>query len=146
VTGCPVTAAPCGVATAPGAVSTAKSLQGGLEYRARLNYNANRAIPLLTLAQQEVEKTVPFTIEERAEIIESSRIHETDTGSPEVQVSLLTHRINQLTEHLKVHKHDLHSRRGLLMMVGQRRRLLKYLGKKSPERYRALIAKLGLRH
>jgi len=89
---------------------------------------------------------VPFTIEERAEIIETYRIHETDTGSPEVQVSLLTYRINQLTEHLKVHKHDLHSRRGLLMMVGQRRRLLKYLGKKSPERYRALIAKLGLRH
>lgn len=101
---------------------------------------------MLTLAQQEVEKTVPFTIEEKTEIIENSRIHETDTGSPEVQVSLLTHRINQLTEHLKVHKHDLHSRRGLLMMVGQRRRLLKYLGNKSPERYRALIAKLGLRH
>ncbi len=89
---------------------------------------------------------MPFTIEEKAEIIENSRIHETDTGSPEVQVSILTRRINQLTEHLKVHKHDLHSRRGLLIMVGQRRRLLKYLGKKSPERYRALIAKLGLRH
>lgn len=101
---------------------------------------------MLIVAQQEVEKTVPFTIEEKAEIIENFRIHETDTGSPEVQVSILTHRINQLTEHLKVHKHDLHSHRGLLMMVGQRRRLLKYLGKKSPERYRALIAKLGLRH
>lgn len=89
---------------------------------------------------------MPFTAEEKTEVIENSRIHETDTGSPEVQVSLLTHRINQLTEHMKVHKHDLHSRRGLLMMVGQRRRLLKYLGKKSPERYRALIARLGLRH
>jgi small subunit ribosomal protein S15 len=89
---------------------------------------------------------VPFTLEEKAEIIQNSRVHETDTGSPEVQVSILTHRINQITEHLKVHKHDVHSRRGLLMLVGQRRRLLKYLSKKSPERYRALIANLGLRH
>jgi small subunit ribosomal protein S15 len=102
--------------------------------------------PLLILAQQEVEKTVPFTIEEKTEVIANSRVHETDTGSPEVQVSLLTHRINQLTEHLKVHKHDLHSKRGLRMMVGQRKRLLTYLSKKSPERYRVLIAKLGLRH
>ncbi len=89
---------------------------------------------------------MPFTIEEKTEVIENFRIHEADTGSPEVQVSLLTHRINQLTEHLKVHKHDLHSYRGLRMLIGQRRRLLKYLGKKSPERYRVLIAKLGLRH
>jgi small subunit ribosomal protein S15 len=89
---------------------------------------------------------VALTVEEKAEIIANSRIHETDTGSPEVQVSLLTRRINQLTEHLKVHKHDLHSRRGLMMLVGQRRRLLAYLSKKSPDRYRVLIAKLGLRH
>ncbi len=89
---------------------------------------------------------MPFTVEQRAEVIENARVHETDTGSPEVQVSILTYRINQLTEHLKVHKHDLHSKRGLMMMVGQRRRLLGYLSKKSPERYRALIAKLGLRH
>jgi small subunit ribosomal protein S15 len=87
-----------------------------------------------------------LTLEEKTEIIADSRMHEADTGSPEVQVSILTRRINQLTEHLKIHKHDLHSRRGLLMMVGQRRRLLKYLSKKSPERYRALIARLGLRH
>lgn len=87
-----------------------------------------------------------LTLEEKTEIIENSRTHETDTGSPEVQVSILTRRINQMTEHLKVHKHDLHSRRGLLMMVGQRRRLLSYLSKKSPDRYRALIANLGLRH
>lgn len=86
-----------------------------------------------------------FTTEEKLGVIESSRIHETDTGSPEVQVSILTRRISQMTEHLKVHKHDVHSRRGLMMMVGQRRRLLAYLSKKSPERYRALIAKLGLR-
>ena len=86
-----------------------------------------------------------LTVEEKAEIISDSHVHETDTGSPEVQISLLTNRINQLTEHMKVHKHDLHSRRGLLMLVGQRRRLLIYLSKKSPDRYRALIAKLGLR-
>lgn len=87
-----------------------------------------------------------LTLEEKTEIVADSRIHESDTGSPEVQVSLLTRRINQLTEHLKVHKHDLHSRRGLMMLVGQRRRMLAYLSKKSPERYRALIARLGLRH
>jgi len=89
---------------------------------------------------------VALTVEEKTEVIANSRIHETDTGSPEVQVSILTRRINQMTEHLKIHKHDLHSRRGLLMMVGRRRRLLAYISKKSPDRYRALIAKLGLRH
>jgi small subunit ribosomal protein S15 len=89
---------------------------------------------------------VALTVEEKTEIIQDARIHETDTGSPEVQVSILTRRINQLTEHLKIHKHDLHSRRGLLMLVGQRRRLLAYISKKSPSRYRALIEKLGLRH
>jgi small subunit ribosomal protein S15 len=88
---------------------------------------------------------VALTIEEKAEIIANSRVHETDTGSPEVQVSILTRRINQLTEHLKVHKHDVHSRRGLLMLVGQRRRLLAYLSRKSPGRYRELVARLGLR-
>ncbi|MFL5655079.1 MAG: 30S ribosomal protein S15 [Ktedonobacteraceae bacterium] len=87
-----------------------------------------------------------LTLEEKTEVIADSRIHETDTGSPEVQVSILTRRINQMTEHLKIHKHDVHSRRGLLMMVGRRRRLLAYISKKSPDRYRALIAKLGLRH
>jgi small subunit ribosomal protein S15 len=88
---------------------------------------------------------VALTVEEKTEIIADSRVHETDTGSPEVQISLLTNRITQLTEHMKVHKHDLHSRRGLLMLVGQRRRLLIYLSKKSPERYRALIERLGIR-
>ena len=90
-------------------------------------------------------RSVALTVQEKGEVIADSRVHETDTGSPEVQVSILTRRINQLTEHLKVHKHDLHSRRGLMMLVGQRRRLLAYLSKKSPDRYRALIAKLGLR-
>ena len=73
------------------------------------------------------------------------RLHDTDTGSPEVQVALLTSRINQLTEHLKVHKKDHHSRRGLLMLVGRRRRLLDYVKDNDVERYRALIARLGLR-
>ena len=78
-------------------------------------------------------------------IIEANKRHEGDTGSPEVQVALLTERINHLTEHLKVHKKDHHSRRGLLMLVGRRRRMLDYLKDVDIERYRALIAKLGLR-
>lgn len=77
--------------------------------------------------------------------IEKHRLHESDTGSPEVQVAILTERINHLTEHLKVHKKDHHSRRGLLMLVGRRRRLLDYLRRNDVERYRALIAELGLR-
>jgi small subunit ribosomal protein S15 len=84
-------------------------------------------------------------VENKAEIIEEHRTHEGDTGSPEVQVAILTRRINHLTDHVRTHKHDFHSRRGLLQMVGKRRRLLKYLQKKDIERYRALIAKLGLR-
>ncbi|MDR0935711.1 MAG: 30S ribosomal protein S15 [Oscillospiraceae bacterium] len=83
--------------------------------------------------------------EKKTEVIENSRTHATDTGSPEVQVAILTERIRQLTEHLKIHKKDNHSRRGLLKMVGNRRRLLDYLAKKDIERYRALIAKLGIR-
>jgi small subunit ribosomal protein S15 len=77
--------------------------------------------------------------------IAEHRLHETDTGSTEVQVALLTERISHLTEHLKFHKKDHHSRRGLLMLVGRRRRLLDYLRDNDVERYRALIAKLGLR-
>lgn len=83
--------------------------------------------------------------EEKTAVIIDNRTHETDTGSPEVQVSILTARITELTEHLKIHKHDNHSRRGLLKMVGKRRKMLDYLYKKDIERYRALIAKLGLR-
>ena len=83
--------------------------------------------------------------DQKTSIIEANRTHETDTGSPEVQVAILTERINQLTAHLKVHPHDFHSRRGMLKMVGQRRSMLAYLQKKDVERYRALIAKLGLR-
>jgi len=77
--------------------------------------------------------------------IAEHRLHETDTGSTEVQVALLTARVNHLTEHLKVHKKDHHSRRGLLVLVGRRRRLLDYLRRNDVERYRALIARLGLR-
>jgi small subunit ribosomal protein S15 len=77
--------------------------------------------------------------------IAGSRLHDTDTGSPEVQIALLTERINQLTEHLKVHKKDHHSRRGLLMLVGRRRRMLDYVRDTDVARYRAIIAKLGLR-
>ena len=84
-------------------------------------------------------------VEHKEEIIREHQTHEGDTGSPEVQVAVLTRRIGHLTEHLREHKHDYHSQRGLLKMVGRRRRLLKYLQKKDVERYRALIAKLGLR-
>ena len=83
--------------------------------------------------------------DQKTSIIEANRTHETDTGSPEVQIAILTERINQLTEHLKVHAHDNHSRRGLYKMIGKRRSLLNYLMKKDIERYRAIIAKLGIR-
>ena len=83
--------------------------------------------------------------DEKTAVIEANRTHETDTGSPEVQVAILTARINQLTEHLKVHKQDNHSRRGRYKMIGKRRKLLDYLMEKDIERYRALIAKLGIR-
>lgn len=83
--------------------------------------------------------------DQKTAIIEANRTHENDTGSPEVQIAILTERINQLTEHLKVHSQDNHSRRGLYKMIGKRRSLLDYLAKKDIERYRALIAKLGIR-
>jgi small subunit ribosomal protein S15 len=88
---------------------------------------------------------MPLERTEKDAIIEEYRVHGADTGSPEVQIALLTSRINRLTEHLKTHKHDEHSRRGLLMMVGQRRRHLAYLSRKDKERYQAIIARLGLR-
>lgn len=86
-----------------------------------------------------------LTPEKKQEIIREYQLHEGDTGSPEVQVALLTERIIQLNEHLHKHKHDVHSRRGLLKMVGQRRRLLNYLRDEDVERYRTLISRLGLR-
>ena len=86
-----------------------------------------------------------ITTEKKAEIIKEYQLKEGDTGSPEVQIAILTQRINELTEHIKVHQKDHHSRRGLLKMVGHRRNLLNYLQKKDIERYRAIIAKLGIR-
>lgn len=86
-----------------------------------------------------------FNQEKKLGLIEQHRLHEKDTGSPEVQIALLTGRINYLTQHLKVHKKDFHSQRGLLKMVGRRRGLLNYLRNSSPERYQALVEKLGLR-
>lgn len=85
------------------------------------------------------------TIPDRDEIVREYATHEGDTGSPEVQIALMTARITHLTEHLKTHKHDHHSRRGLLQLVGRRRRLLNYLQRTDIERYRSLIARLGLR-
>ena len=86
-----------------------------------------------------------ITKDQKTTVINANRTHETDTGSPEVQVAILTERIRQLTEHLKQHPNDKHSRLGMYKMVGKRRRLLDYLAKKDIERSRALIAKLGIR-
>ena len=96
-------------------------------------------------AQRSEGSEVSTDTETKQKIISAHARGEGDTGSPEVQVALLTHRINHLTEHLKEHKHDHHSRRGLLLLVGQRRRLLTYLARKDIQRYRALIETLGLR-
>ncbi|MBS1264621.1 MAG: 30S ribosomal protein S15 [Acidimicrobiaceae bacterium] len=91
------------------------------------------------------EVPMPTNLPPKADTITEHKLHETDTGSPEVQIALLSDRINHLTGHLKVHKKDHHSRRGLLMLVGRRRRLLDYVMANDVERYRAIIAKLGLR-
>ncbi|MBI4966121.1 MAG: 30S ribosomal protein S15 [Desulfomonile tiedjei] len=88
---------------------------------------------------------MPLLTDKKKSIIEKYRVHESDTGSPEVQVALLSERIGYLTEHFKIHKKDHHSRRGLLKLVGQRRRLLDYLKSKSVDRYKTLIAELGIR-
>lgn len=84
--------------------------------------------------------------EEKQSIVKEYATHEGDTGSPEVQIALLTNRINGLTEHMKTHQHDFHSNRGLLLMIGKRRRLLDYLSRVDINRYRSLIKRLGLRH
>lgn len=86
-----------------------------------------------------------ITKDQKSVVIDANKTHEGDTGSPEVQIAILTERINQLTAHLKLHPKDDHSRLGMYKMVGKRRRLLEYLGKKDIERYRAVIAKLGIR-
>lgn len=97
------------------------------------------------LASLGKEEILPLTKAEKENLIQKFHIHPDDTGSPEVQIALLTSRITQLTDHLRVHKHDEHSRRGLLKLVGQRRRQLSYLKEKDAERYRAIIERLGLR-
>lgn len=86
-----------------------------------------------------------ITKEQKQQVISEFATKEGDTGSPQVQIAILTKRILQLTEHLKIHKHDNHSRRGLLTLVGERRRHLKYLSRKNPEGYRQILEKLGLR-
>lgn len=88
---------------------------------------------------------MPLAKDQKAEIFQGYARHEGDTGSPEVQIALLTKRITQLTDHLRTHKHDVASRRGLLKLVGQRLRHLKYLSSKNPESYKQMIEKLGLR-
>ncbi len=88
---------------------------------------------------------MPLSTEQKMTIIQEYHLHQSDTGSPEVQIALLTRRISDLTEHLKIHKHDEHSRRGLIKLVGQRRRHLNYLSQKDVNRYREIVARLGLR-
>lgn len=88
---------------------------------------------------------MPLAIEKKKDIIEKYKLHDSDTGSPEVQIAILTERISYLTQHLQTHKKDHHSRRGLLKMVGQRRAMLNYLKQNSFDRYRGLIERLGLR-
>jgi len=88
---------------------------------------------------------MPLAVDRKKNLIEQFKTHEGDTGSPEVQVALLTERVNSLTEHFRLHAKDHHSRRGLLMLIGKRRGLLEYLRRKDVERYRALIDRLGIR-
>jgi small subunit ribosomal protein S15 len=110
-----------------------------------LTFLRHGAAEEVTGRQPEKEPTMALNVEQKKIIIEDYKQHESDTGSPEVQVAILTKRINDLTEHFKIHTKDYHSRRGLMIMVGQRRRLLDYLKKKSKDRYAVLIERLGLR-
>jgi small subunit ribosomal protein S15 len=87
---------------------------------------------------------MPLALDDKKKIISTNKLHEKDTGSPEIQVAILTERINRLTEHLKLHKQDKHSRRGLMQMVNKRRRLLMYLMKKDETRYKAVLGNIGL--
>ncbi len=88
---------------------------------------------------------MPLANEPKTKIIDEYKIHEGDTGSPEVQIAMLSARINQLTDHLRTHKKDHHSTRGMMLLIGKRRRLMNYLSKTDIERYRALVARLGIR-
>jgi small subunit ribosomal protein S15 len=102
-------------------------------------------VPVAGETEVRKDLIVSLTKAEKSDIIQQFNVHPGDTGSPEVQIALLSTRISQLTEHLKVHKHDEHSRRGLYKLVGQRRRHLAYLKKKDSERYQKIIERLGLR-
>ena len=113
-------------------------------YGLRLSFGTHRPLLGRRVIYEKVDNTM-IQKEKKTQVILDNATHEGDTGSPEVQVAILTARINELTEHLRVHKHDNHSRRGLLMMVGKRRKMLDYLMDKDIERYRAIIAKLGIR-
>src|SRR5512142_609558 len=121
----------------------ARLVKGALHpHAAALSWVTQHADPI---SCQFLRSHVPLDTAAKKEILAEYATSEGDTGSPEVQVALLTRRINHLTEHLKVHKHDHHSRRGLLLLVGRRRRLLKYLAKKDINRYRAIRERLGIR-
>jgi small subunit ribosomal protein S15 len=107
------------------------------------SYIPDRADPIPKSERRQIK--LVFTQDDKKKLIDQFQLHKSDTGSPEVQVGLLTHRIQYLTEHLKVHKKDHHSRRGLLMLVGRRRRLLNYVKRKDISRYRTIIQTLGLK-
>jgi len=126
-------------------VSGQRRRQARYLFRPILSHWTSKSAINATLRKERIDKKAMITKEHKTNVIESNRTHETDTGSPEVQIAILTERIRQLTEHLKVHKKDKHSELGLLKMVGRRRNLLDYLIKKDIERYRACIAKLGIR-
>jgi small subunit ribosomal protein S15 len=118
---------------------------GGRTLDGRMTPRRAGLMPLRFCAEPLVEDTVALTKDRKTEIIESYRTHTSDTGSPEVQVAILSDRITYLTEHFKSHAKDHHSRRGLLKLVGQRRRLLDYVRSKNTERYADLIKRLGIR-
>ena len=128
-------------------------LAGNVESRVRLQSVAAATVSPAALAprqagrtaQQKEEEHVALDAAQKKTILTEYGTHEGDTGSPEAQIALLTKRISDLTEHLKMHKHDHHSRRGLLLLVGRRRRLLKYLREVDVARYRSLIERLGIR-
>ncbi len=119
-------------------------LDGILDGRSFMVLNEKKCLRIYLFQEKGVKKVV-LQAESKEEMIEKFKLHDGDTGSPEVQVAILTYRISYLTEHLKIHKKDHHSRRGLLILVGRRRSLLDYLKKKDVIRYRSLIEKLGLR-
>ena len=110
-----------------------------------VDFPAKTVLKCLVKVEKEVDSAVPLKREIKTNVITGSATHEGDTGSPEVQVALLTARISQLTEHLREHKKDFHSRRGLMMMVGRRKRMLTYLSNKDIDRYRTLVGRLGIR-